>query len=79
MQMAWKESIVMNEISPLILIEMKMRCIFNMYLIEYTQYEHPKLMNKTFQSHRYIRQAPLLGRECQQAPSPIAMCIYTCI
>lgn len=36
MQMAWKESIVMNEISPRILIEMKMRCIFNMCLIEYT-------------------------------------------
>lgn len=36
MQMAWKESIDMNEISPQILIEMKMRCIFNMYLVEYT-------------------------------------------
>lgn len=36
MQMAWKESIDMNEISPQILIEMKMRCIFNMYLIECT-------------------------------------------
>lgn len=36
MQMAWKESIVMNGISPQILIEMKMRCIFNMCLIEYT-------------------------------------------
>lgn len=36
MQMAWKESIDMNEISPQILIKMKMRCIFNMYLVEYT-------------------------------------------
>lgn len=55
MQMAWKESTVMNEISLQILIEMKMRCIFNMCLIEYTRYEHPELTNKTIPSCRYIQ------------------------
>lgn len=61
MQMAWKESIVMNEISPQNLIEMKIICTFKMHNIQYIT--HKSWVNEQDPSIRQIPMGVQLAKE----------------